>query len=218
MASDYITLQNRIADELGGRSDLTSQIKLAILTAIKKWERKRFYFNEVIVQNAFNTVAAQEYYTSSDYAGIATMAKIDLLTCYYYGRKFTLAPRTWAFLQGIAVNPSWSSLPTDWAYQAQAIRLYPIPNGSFPITIEGTQRFTTLSNDTDSNAWTTDAEALIRAEAKMDLYANVLKSPDQAAIQKQLIYGDGIYGGYLQDLKAESSQRKAPSPIRASEF
>ena len=114
MASDYITLQTRIIDELGQRTDLASQVKLAIQTAIKKWERQRFYFNEAIYQNAFNTVAGQEYYTSSDWAAIATMAKIDVLTAYYFGRRYDLIPRTWEFIQDIAVNPSWAGLPTDF--------------------------------------------------------------------------------------------------------
>ena len=57
----YGDLQNRIADELGGRSDLlanssglsSSPIQLAILDAVSFWADNRFFFDEYRTAAAF---------------------------------------------------------------------------------------------------------------------------------------------------------------------
>ena len=67
-------MKARIATELI-RTDLTTQIESAVLSAIKHHEREQFYFNEAR-DLTFNTVVGQEFYTSSDAAGIATLGKI----------------------------------------------------------------------------------------------------------------------------------------------
>ena len=217
----YQALQDRIADELGQRTDLSSQIQLAIQTAIAKFERKQFYFNQLRTPNVFNTVAGQEFYTSSDNANIGTMAKLNKVTVLVNGNRYTLNPRTADYLEDISVNPAVTSYPFDYAYYAENLRLYPIPSGAYPITLMGTQRLTALSAGTDSNAWTTDAEALIRCEAKMDIYLNVLQQPELAQTMAAQIYGTpGLPGarGYLYDLMAETANRQATPHIRPTYF
>jgi hypothetical protein len=196
MAGTYGDMQTRISNEIGFRSDLTTQIQLAIQTAIAKYEREYFYFNGVYAQNAFNTVANQEFYTASDYAPLGTMA-----------------PRNWSYLEDISVNPAvTSTIPVDYAYEAKTLRLYPIPSGSYPITLTGTQRLATLSLTTDTNAWMTDAEALIRCEAKADLFDNYIYAPDKADKQRALSLG------YLVDLRAETTRRGAIGKMRPTDF
>lgn len=223
VTTTYAQMQATIAYELGDRTDLNTQIKAAIQTAIAKWERTRFYFNELNAINAFNTVHGQEYYTSSDYAGIATIAHIDKMWALVSNNRYFLMPRTMQYLDEVSVNPNVAapSVGVDYAYYAETIRLYPIPDGSYPISIQGTKRFAALNADSDSNVWTCDAEALIRTEAKLDLYLNVIKQPDQAQLMKIQIYGDPSdpsTTGYLNALKGETFTRMAVPFVRGTFF
>lgn len=223
VSTNYGDMQATIAFEIGLRSDLTTQIQNAIQTAIAKWERKRFYFNELNAINAFNTVHGQEYYTSADYGPIATIAHIDKIWALVGGNRYFFEPRTMQYLDEVSVNPSVSapSVGADYAYFAESLRLYPIPDGAYPISIQGTQRFATLVDEDDANPWTEDAEALIRTEAKLDLYLNVLKDEKQAGLMKVQIYGDPSDPktvGYLDALAGETFTRMAVPKVRGTFF
>lgn len=176
MADTYADLQARIADELA-RTDLTSQIALAILSAVAHHQARRFYFNEATF--TFSTVAHQEYYSSSDNAAIATLDEIEIVKILYSGAYQELD--RWAF-EGIdrasTVSTTYS-VPSVYAYFNEQIRLYSIPNAVYTITVAGTKRFTALSGSTDTNPWTTvaDAEGLIRQRAKADIMINTLRDP-----------------------------------------
>ena len=217
----YGDMQARIADELGGRTDLSAQIPLAIQTAIAKWERERFYFNELRAANAFRTAQGQEFYGAADYAPLATIAHLDKVAILVSGNRYTLAPRLAQYLEDVSVNPSVQGQPIDYAYYAEQLRLYPIPDNAYAISLLGTTRFSALVNPGDSNPWTLDAEALIRCEAKMDLYENTLQQPDLADRMRLLIHGDPSkpgHRGYLYALKAETARRAAVGRTRPSYF
>jgi len=236
IAGTYLTLQQQIADELGDRQDLLaplsdsalalSPIQNAIQSAIAKWEREPFYFNEYYAINLFNTVADQEFYSVDDNPAIATMPKITKIHIIVNNNRYTIYPRTWSYLEDISVNPSVvTSIPVDYAYFAEMVRLYPIPDGAYAITLNGNDRVTDLANPTDANAWTEDAFDLIRSEAKLILAEELLHDPDLAAETKTAIYGDprSMFGfqqsrGYLYALKAESARRAGQGRIRPSYF
>src|SRR5579862_6692808 len=152
ISATYLTLQQQIADELGDRQDLLSPlsdsslalspIQNAIQSAIAKWEREPFYFNQAIVQTplagpyAAATAAGQEYYgaatTPSSYAALATIAKIRKLWVLIGANRYTLTERTSQYLDDVSVNPAVTGEPVDWSYAAGLLRLYPIPNGAYP--------------------------------------------------------------------------------------
>lgn len=215
ISATYIQLQTRIADEIGDRSDLlapllstnaNSPIKRAIASAIAKWERERFYFNEVYnsATPLFTTVAGQELYTSSDAAGIASAPEIDELRALLSGSRVVLTRRDWNELEDWSANPSQRGQPYDWAYFGQQIRLYPIPDGAYQIAASRMQRLTSLSADGDANVWTQDGFDLIRCEAIAVLGHGILKDPALAAAAEAQIYGPR---GYLYVLKAETTRR-----------
>lgn len=227
VSTTYGDMQTTIAFELGNRTDILANapviLQAAIQTAIAKWERIRFYFNELNAINIFNTVAGQEYYSSSDYAGIATIAHIDKIWALVSNNRYFFVPRTMQYLDEVSVNPNVAapSVGVDYAYYAETLRFYPIPDGSYPISIQGTKRFSALSASTDSNVWTQDAEALIRTEAKLDLYLNYLKDTEQAQLMKMQIYGDPTVPesiGYLKALQGETFTRMAVPAVRGTFF
>ena len=227
----YIDLQRQIADELGDRTDLLtalsdsnlslSPVQNAIQSAVSKWEREPFYFNDKYDTAAFNTVAQQETYSSSDFAAISTLPEIDEVRITVSPNRYTLNKRTWEYLEDIAVSSTSYGLPIDWAYYAEKIRFYPIPDAAYSVTLMRLQRFTALSANTDANVWTQDAYDLIRSEAKLILAREVINDPAMAQAMVRAIYGDPeVPGsrGYLGALRAETSRREGRGRIRPTSF
>jgi hypothetical protein len=227
----YAQLQSQIAFELGQRTDLLSipsgsglalnPIAQAIQNAIAKWEREHFYFNEIEAINTVSTVVGQEFYTSANWAFIAAQIHIDKIWVLISNNRYSLNPRTEQYISDTSLNPSVQGQPIDYAYYAETIRLYPIPDGVYQITVEGTQKFSSLANSSDSNSWTTDAADLIKAEAKLDILTNILKQPELALTQKNLIYGDPMNmqeQGFIHALRSEGVQRPAKLKNRANYF
>jgi hypothetical protein len=231
ISATYQQLQEKIADDLGARTDLlsapsdesaltTSPIQDAIQSAIAKWEREPFYFNQTY-GTLFTTVAGQEFYTSSDAAAIATSPDLIKLQVTISGQRYPITPRTWQYIADISANASVTGQPCDYAYFAERIRLYPIPDGAYTVTQSGTQRLTALSANSDTNAWTQDAYDLIRSEAKLILALEVLHDADLAARMQRAIYGDPTnprIRGYLYPLQAETARRSGRGRVRPTHF
>lgn len=232
IVADYGTLQRAIADELGDNVDLldelsdtglaSSPIKRAIQSAIAKWERQPFYFNEEYNSppadvNLFSTVVGQELYTSATIASTSTFWRLHVLIG---NNRYTMVRRSWDYLENMAPNPSLRGQPAEWAYFAESIRLYPIPDGVYQVRGSRTARLDPLVNDADSNVWTTDAYDLIRSEAKLILARDVLHDPQIKAECEEAIYGTAARPddkGYLGALRAETV-RRARSSIKATQF
>lgn len=228
IAGTYATLQNRVMDELGDRSDLkaplhtsnaaNSPIKRAIQSAIAKWEREPFYFTEVYDTTFFTTVNNQEYYTTADDTDIPAIVSITRLHATIAGSRYVLIPRTWNYLDDISTGTT-AGKPESYAYFASQIRLYPIPDGAYPIALSGHKRLAALSADTDTNAWTTDGFDLIRCEALLLIATEFLHDAALAGAMEVAIYGDPanpLRKGYLQALREETQRRARPGILRAA--
>lgn len=224
ISATYLQLQQSIADELGNRTDLLSPlsdsgltdspIKKAIQSAIAKWERENFYFNESYDSPLFTTVAGQEFYTTADAAGIVSSPNIASLHILISATRMPLYLRPWEYLEGLSISPASRGQPQDWAYFGQQLRLYPIPDGAYPVRASRTTRIAALSADGDTNVWTTDAYDLIRSEAKLILAGEVLHDDDMASRMVAAIHGPQ---GYLYSLKAETA-RRGLSRIKPTQF
>jgi hypothetical protein len=213
-------LQNRIADELGGRADLLSPspgladspISLAIWSAINMWQNERFWFNEYRSANAFNTNVGQEFYTALDWPDIATIHHIDKLSVIISQNRYFMTPRTEQYMEDISINPYWSGQPVDYSYYNFRLRFYPIPNGVYPVNVLGTQSFTPLVAGNDSNPWTTLAEPLIRATAKLYLYRDTLQDDDRAQAMAQAMNFES------SNLHGQTQRRTPQTRLRATTF
>lgn len=184
----YETMQSRISDELA-RDDLPSQIKNAIQSALKVWEGRRFFFNEKRVRLA--TIASQEYYAlpgsltntdESDLDAGETLLEIDSFTVTVSGQPYSLIDRSQQWMdRETAPATTTKGIPSSFALFADEIRLSPVPDAVYECTISGLVRLGTLSDGGDTNAWMTEGDDLIRNQAKMILYRDVLR--DQAGMQ-----------------------------------
>lgn len=234
ISGTYGLLQQQIADELGDRTDLLSPlgdetalslspIQNAIQSAVSKWEREPFYFNQVYDTPAspfFSTVIGQEFYTAADAAAIAASPDLSRLHVLVSANRYPLTPRIWQYLEDTSANPAVTGQPVDYAYFAEQIRLYPIPDAAYPVTRSGIQRLSTLVDSGDANAWTQDAFDLIRSEAKLILALEVIHDSDLAGRMQAAIYGgaDRRTRGYLSALKSETTRRTAKARVRPTHF
>jgi hypothetical protein len=177
--TDYVTLRNRIIDELANDGALTTaQVNYAIADAIKFYERRNWWWNQKTA--TLSTVAAQEYYSSTDLADIPDIVQIISATVTHDGLKSPLRMVDYQTIDDTQ-DGSVTTLPAALAVFKENIRLYPIPDAAYTVTLSYVYRLTALSDDADSNAWTTDAEELIRQSAKRRIALNYFHAEDVAA-------------------------------------
>lgn len=172
----YGDLQSEIADELN-RSNLTSQIQKTIQEAIHKYERERFYFNET--RTSLATVAGQAYIAVPD-----DMVYEDILIITVGNANSALEKRGYHWIEE-RVNNSITGIPTDYAVYQNQFRLHPVPNAVYTVTLSYVKRLSTLSQENDSNDWTTAGYDLIKATAKRLIYSHYLHEPNNMALAMQ---------------------------------
>lgn len=210
----FVVLKNRIADDVrsvstAASSDISTQIAAEVLSAVAFYAREPFYFNTKT--NTFSTVANQEYYSSSDLADIATLVHIYTMTVTQNSVKMPVKSLSFEAIDD-AQTGQVKARPTYYSYFKQNIRLYPIPDAVYTMTMAYVYKLTALSADGDSNAWTTDAEELIRARASRRLYENVVRNVERATIaaaQEQEA---------LRVLKRETRMRRSNAVLRVDDM
>ena len=171
--SDFGTMTTRILDELN-RTDLTSQAQSAIQTSIKFYENRRFWFTEGRA-TASTTSGTQYYALPTDFLDI------DSITITVNSNTYKLTLRLYDRLEDwFVASSTYTGQPTDFAIYQEQIRLYPVPNGTYTLTISYHKKLTALSGDTDTNAWMVQGEELIRNHAEGLLYLGKLRDFDAA--------------------------------------
>jgi hypothetical protein len=177
MAGDYQTMYGRIGDEIQDATALLPQIQRAIQDAIAQYETNRFYFNQTI--GTFNTVANQEYYGAAALADIPLLIEVDSLLVGISGSKSALQAEDFRQMDRVQ-NGVWKGPPRTFSYYNQQLRLFPIPDAVYPLTMSYHRRLPPLVAPTDTNAWMTDGEMLIRQTAKGILALDVLQEANIA--------------------------------------
>lgn len=199
----FLSLTLRIAKELN-RSNLTDEIKNAINDAIVEADGDRYFFNEVR-GFTFQTVPDTEMYVDMNLSEIDTMYLL-------YNSGPGGAPNPNARLQIYPTNNQimneWTSSgaviigpPRRYARTVQNIRLYPIPDQTYTITVDGYKGLTPLVNDGDVNDWLLNGELYIRALAKRNVLRDIIKDFKEASIF------DAMAEDYKQDLIDRSTMR-----------
>lgn len=196
-------IENEIDDE-----NIRDQVILAIRSAIQLYAPKKFYFNQKVF--TFSTVAAQELYTVSAAADIESFTEV--LSSYV-----TSGGTRYLFNQigNEAIDDAQTGLitgrPTLWSYFAQKIRPFPIPDAVYVATISAHVKLAALTDDgtaTNTNAWMTDGEILIRQAAKRMLYSDVIKE------QADALTAGGAEAQALEALEYETFLRRGRPKLR----
>ncbi len=208
MAGTYVDMQTRIADDLVDTAVTTAQIKTAILTAIADYEATRFFFNQKI-NTTFSTVAAQEYYGTADLADIPNIITIDSASVTVSGFKKPLGPVDFVTMDA-EQNGTVTTVPYWRTYYAQQIRLFPMPDAVYTVTLNYHYKFAALSADADTNAWMTDGEEMIRQAAKRRLALDTLY--DDAMAARCQILEDSAYDGLLAETRLKLPNKQLAIP------
>lgn len=177
MALTYGDMQTRIANELH-RSNLStdSHITNAIQSAIKHYERERWYFNEATTSSSLTTVASTALYALPD-----DFMKMDNVMVTVNGWK--AKTKSMPYIEMDSRDSGASSVtgpPEYWSIYGNQLRHYPIPNSAYVVTISYQKRLATLSASADTNAWVDDLEALIRTKAKEIICRDVVRNYELA--------------------------------------
>lgn len=207
MANTYLTMQQRIADEFVNESITTAQIKNAIQTAISYYQNTPFFFNQKIT--TFTTIGGRQYYDASDLADIPNIFQMRNATIALNGTNLPLDEAEFNDIDDTQTG-SFIGFPYLYAYYTQKIRLFPIPDSGYIVTLSFIQNFTALSADTDTNSWMVEAEAMIRQRAKMLLAIDILHSDDMAARCKNM--EDEEYDGLMDETRQRSSTKSLRYP------
>lgn len=209
------TMIDRIDDDLKRNGTQNTAIKRAILSAIEDYQDERFWFLEG--KQTASTVANQ-----TTYAVDSTQLEVDSFTITVSNNEYQLIPRTFDWYREINTNPNTVvGIPTDYAVHQDQYYLYPTPNAVYTLTWYGLQRQTTLSATTDTNAWMTSGERLIRYRAMAHFIADTEQDPQKAAL-----WGGeapdgtvlGKEGSALRSLRHRNVQRVATGTLMGESF
>jgi hypothetical protein len=199
----YGDLQAELADELN-RSDLTSQIAKSIQEAIRQLERNRFYFNEQIATT--ETVIGQDYYPMPD-----DFLYDDVLSITFNNSTVPMQRRTKAFMEDY-YDATDTGVPRDYDLYTNQIRVAPVPDDEYTLTLSYVKRLAELASAGDTNAWITDAYDLLKASAKQYLYFHYLRNYDHAQAL------GGVVSNAYSLLRGETERRILTGRVRATSF
>lgn len=185
-------LKTRIADEID-RTDFTSQIALAVTTAVSAYKFNRFAFNETT--GTFSTTASDDTYTTSDVLP-TDILELDTVRITVNSNYYLLEPVTWSTIDGLSSTSTLTGRPTLYSWYAEQLRVYPIPDAAYTITL---RYLASVAEET----WASRAENLIRARAKRELYMHYLFDQSSAAMMAQ------AEREALGDLKREARLKQA---------
>ncbi len=212
---NYGDIKAAIADDIDDpMGEYTAQIARAVLASIRYCERKTYYFNETR-DVTFPTVNGQEWYGAADNANIPTLVHIAAVWSEdSSGDREQILYMRPEEMELLSDNSASRGEPYAYTYFGQRIRIYPIPDATvYTIRLQlGPYRLTTLSSDTDTNAWLSEAYDMVKARAKYILAKDTLKD---AAIAAEAL---NDYNDQDAALARETDSRNGSGYICATSF
>jgi hypothetical protein len=173
--STFKDLQDRIALDYLNNMTLVSEVKRAIVNTIKRYECERYWFNEA--STAVATVANQTYLSvPTDFMAL------DGLEITYSGCSQYLIELEFDKLRQMNAIAN-TGQPTHYAYRGDRFELAAIPDAIYPVTIYYIKTLPTLDLESDSNAWTNEAQNVIAHAATIELMMGVLKTATKQQIE-----------------------------------
>lgn len=176
---DFGTLKARIARELR-RSDLTSDIADAVVDSVRLYRDKPFWWLETSEPVTFPS-------------GEGDIALSSLSGTFVSPIALTLTDSGWTqelkqenLHNLLPYGTDYTDRPCSYAYDAETLLFRPYADKNYTGTLRYYQELAALSNDADSNGWTTHGFDLIRHKAKAMLMAGVLRWYELAQAEMQL--------------------------------
>lgn len=173
-------MKNRIADDLN-RTDLTSQIGLAINRAIGHYKTYPFWFTEAVQSFTINSSNYQYDSTNSNFPSL--FGRIHLITVTSGGDTYEVPAVDMKYFQNLNINDSTGEPQVYSLYQDKAW-LYPFPDRSMTGKVYYSKTYASLSASSDTNDFTVYANDLIEARASWWVNSRILKDINSAQMDK----------------------------------
>lgn len=166
----YGAMKSRIARELN-RDDIGDEISAAVQSSIEYYQRHPFTFNfkreALFMEPGERTPVPADMYDPYNLRVKVTPSHWD-----------TLFPRAYSVLENLYTSPAVYGNPDLYAIFGGYIYVYPQIDATASAIFSYLYKVDAPINDADGNAWTTDAEELIRMRAESDLYEVVLRGKE----------------------------------------
>lgn len=187
------------------RTDLDSEIAIAVARAIQHYEREVFTFNETRSTSLTTTASTKTVTLPTDFV------RADKLMITVNNAVYEVLPTPGGIgeLEALYFSSSNTGAPSRYAIYAGAFYFYPIPDQAYTLTLDYVKRLTALATDNDSNAWTADAEDLIEARAMWWVQSQVIHDNDGA--QASMMREASVLAGLMREktLRASSGRLRA---------
>jgi hypothetical protein len=205
------TLKSEIADDLK-RSDLDTAIASEIGYAIEFYQKEQLFFKETHTA-AFNTVADQVYYSSSDDADIGLIVTLDSVQIRISTNDYELIRLPIETFEILNDAQTSSGQPTNYVYHDKQIGIYIPPDDAYTITLIGTFQPAAPATDGETdNVWMTDGYKLIRAHTVSQLSRFKTRENDYADRMEREA------SRQLDDLRVMTARQKATGCIASRSF
>jgi hypothetical protein len=207
--SDFGTMVRRIREDIDRGSAFDGRIKQAIVDAIRFYRTKRLGFN---IKRARALLTSGREIVSLPLDWI----EADFLRLEDDGTREPMEEVTYDWMEDDGRNDDIQGRPTKYAIQHRELRLYPIPDRSYTLVLSfqyDLQNVSLSSTSTDTNAWMTEAEELIRKRAMGELYVLYIDGPE--SIAKGNLLKREAEDDVLPMLEAQAAREQSSGQIRA---
>jgi len=181
-----------IADDIH-RTDLTSRIDDAVLSAVRHYERKNFYFLEGVT--TFTATSSATYHDIP-----VDFKDDDSLLVTISGSKNPVIRASYRDIDEKDTGLIFG-IPSEFTFYQNQFRFYPVPDRDYTMTLSY-HKTLDLPTASASNAWTTAGFDMLRHRSKWDLQQHFLHDPEGARISK------GSEVDALSSLTGDSDNRK----------
>jgi hypothetical protein len=162
----------QIASEIN-RTDKDTLIGTAIQTALRKHQENKVAFNQDIDSSQTTSASSENLTLPADYFSISSVRII-----YGTNDQAVLRSSSWTDMQ--AYDNTITGRPVVYCIFDGVIKLRPIPDAAYSVVISYYKKATIPLSSGDTHLWLTNAESLIKWEAKSFLYADVLEDEQRA--------------------------------------
>jgi hypothetical protein len=181
MPTTLQSVVDRITLDYLVRTDLNAATVRAVQAAIRRYERKRWPWNETVT-----TLTASN--------GVATLSVpsdflvLDLLEVQFQSSNYALVHESLSLIRQMNAVPGGNSLPVRFDQRGYTFELSPVPDSAYLLNCYYLKRLTELTSGdmTASNDWLSAAEDLIVYHATKLMWANVLRNTEEAGKYAQL--------------------------------
>lgn len=168
----------RCREEINRGTDYDARIKQAIHDAIEFYKGRRFTFN---TRRCFTTTSP-----GIEYYGLPTdFIEMDHLRVEYASDWWDPMEEVgFRWIEEHRSNAAYRSTPEKCGIQNAELRIWPVPDQTYTLMMSFQYHLPEVSvsaSDAASNAWTAEAEEMIRCHAKADIWLNYIRGEESVA-------------------------------------